>query len=283
VRVHEGWLGSATLAVLAACGFDTGGIGSGTATLGPDGSEDAGTETASSASASASAASNDATGPTDATDPGDSVDSTVTAVDSGDASGSTSASTDDGGTTGGGAMVHHLMSTDQSACNEPLWCFVDDVWNEYGDPIYGQQCFTSPVAPPFELISVHYIVADVAPELLGFQLEVHSRDETGPTGTIAFEQKSAADATPGHHEHVFATPVQIVESQFCVGFATPYVGLAAALGMAVDIGTSVSDVSFIRLEGPTGCAIPLWSDVIDDRDPIPSGNWCIDVQIREIR
>jgi hypothetical protein len=269
--------------VLAACGFETGGIGSGSASVGSHGGDDAGSETASNESASASAGSSDATDATSPTDPSDSVDSTVTAVDSGDATSSSSATTDDDGTTtSGGAMVHHLMPTTQSACNEPLWCFVGDVWNEYGDPTYGQQCFTSPVAPPFELISVHYIVADVAPELTGFQLEVHSRDESGPTDTIAFEQKTAADATPGNHEHVFATPVQIVDSQFCVGFAAPSLGLAGALGMAVDIGTSVSDVSFIRLEGPTGCAIPLWSDVIDDRDPIPSGNWCIDVQIREI-
>jgi hypothetical protein len=163
-----------------------------------------------------------------------------------------------------------------------LWCFSNDVWNEYGDPIYGQQCFTSPVAPPFELISVHYVVADVAPELTNFIIEVHERDDDGPTAQITFAEKSAADATAGSHEHVFAEPVQILDTEFCVGFATPYVGLAAALGMAVDVGTTVGDTSFIRLEGPIGCVIPNWSDVIEDEDPTPSGNWCIDVQIREL-
>ena len=277
-------IGSAAFAVLVACGFDTGGVASSGASIGSEtGGEDDGTDTAPTASVSAS--STDASGAnetTSPTDPSDSADSTVTA-DTGDPTTSTSTSSDEQGTsTTDGAMVHHLQPTDQTACEQPLWCFSGDVWSEYGAPIYAQQCFTSPVPPPFELISMHYVVADVAPELGGFILEVQSRDAGGPTGVTHFEQKPASDATPGSHEHVFAPALQIDDPQFCVGFATPYAGLAAALGMAVDVGTTVSDVSFIRMEGPGGCAIPSWSDVIDDLNPIPSGNWCIDVQIREL-
>jgi hypothetical protein len=282
VGVHGRTFGTALL--LVACGFDTGGVGSGSASIGADTSgSEAGSATMASASASAeTSGATDATSPT--TDPSDSVDSTVTAVDSSEATTSPPSTTDDDGTstTSADAMIHHLMPTQQTDCSQPLWCFSGDVWNEVGDPIYGQQCFTSPVAPPFELLSVHYIVADVAPELTGFMLEVQSRDAEGPTGMLSFEQKFAGDATPGDHEHVFEPPMQIVDPQFCVGFSAPYEGLAGGLGMAVDVGSSVGDVSFIRLEGPQGCVFPSWTDVIDDFDPTPSGNWCIDVQIREI-
>ena len=276
---------SATLACAIACGFDTGGVATGTGSVGASTSSEGG-DTSPVTNPTASATDpDDSTSPTD---PSATVDSTATDVDTTEGSTSVATSTstasdEQGSTTGSSVpMVHHLTTTDQSACNEPLWCFTGSVWTEYGDPIYGQQCFTSPIAPPFELISVHYVVADVAPELTGFILEVHARDENGPTDILAFEQRPAADATAGSHDHVFETPIQIDDASFCVGFATPYEGLAAALGMAVDDGTAVGDASFIRLEGPTGCAIPLWTDVIDDLDPEPSGNWCIDVHIREI-
>ena len=270
------------LAVLVACGFDAGGVGSGTASVGGDETSGAQSSDSTTLTTSASADSSAGAEMTSPTDPSDSVDSTVTAVDTGTDTTTTTTADDSSTTTGGTPMVHHLASTDQSNCDQPLWCFTGDVWTEHGDPIYGQQCFTSPIAPPFELISVHYVVADVAPELDNFFIEVHSRDDAGPTDLLFSELKAAIDATPGSHEHVFEPAVQIDDSEFCVGFATPYEGLAGALGMAVDVGSSVSDVSFIRLEGPTGCVIALWSDVIDDQDPTPSGNWCIDVQIREM-
>jgi hypothetical protein len=81
---------------------------------------------------------------------------------------------------------------------------------------------------------------------------------------------------------VFEPPVMVTDQEFCVGFATSGLGGPAALGMAADVGTAVSDFSFLRIEGDGGCDIPFWTDVIDDLNPTPSGNWCIDVEIREI-
>ncbi|HET6585713.1 MAG TPA: hypothetical protein VFG69_19780 [Nannocystaceae bacterium] len=283
---------------LAGCSFDPGGVGSGSASVGvdsgpPTGDDTAGTDGGSasasasasvSASASASGTSADDTGGTTptATDPTSATDPTA-ATDPGSSTATGTSDATDATTSSHEPAVHHLTITDQSACDLPLWCFWQpNVWDEAGDPTYGQQCFTSPVAPPFELLSVHYVVADVSSEVDAFVLEVYSHDAGGPDQVIAFEPMTAAEATVGSHEYVFAPPLQIDAAQFCVGFATPYAGLAGALGMAVDVGSSVGAASYLRLEGNGGCSIPVWTDVIDGLDPTPSGNWCIDVQIREL-
>lgn len=298
MRTSVGFGVLALFGLCGACSFDAGGVGTGSASVGVDSGPASAEDTAGSESGSATvtASGHASAGETSAADETASTDPSATdasATDPTSASDATAATddttatvsasgTDDAGTSGEPAL-HHLTVTDQTACDLPLWCYREpNVWDEAGEPTYGQQCFTSTTAPPFELSSVHYVVADVAPQLNAFALEVYSHDAGGPNEVIASEPMMAADATMGSHEFVFDPPLQIDDAQFCVGFAAPYAGLAGALGMAVDVGSDVGGASYIRLEGGGGCSIPFWTDVIDQLDPNPSGNWCIDVQIREL-
>lgn len=274
-----------------ACGFESGGVATSTASIGSsvgdgdDGSDET-TGGGSSATAATSASGGlesthgtDTTDPTEASSPTGSSDPTGASVTTSE---ETSASDVDTGSTGAAGPIH-LQVTDQSNCSEPLWChFGTDVWDPAGNPTYSQQCFIAPIAPPYELTSVHYVVAATAPEVNAFILEVRSRSGGAPGGVVSFAQLTANDATAGSHEYVFAPPLVIGDPEFCIGFATPYQGLAGALGMAVDVGTAVGNASYIRIEGGDGCNVATWTDVIDGLDPNPSGNWCIDVDIQPL-
>lgn len=192
-------------------------------------------------------------------------------------------SVDDGSSSDGGEPgVHHLSNSDQTDCTQPLWCqFNGDVTVPGGDPIEGQECFVSPVAPPFELVEMHYIVAVTHTDLEEFSLRIYERDGGPPTDVVVSIPLSSVEATPIEHYFEIDPPVVIDTQEFCVGFAAEEPGLESAIGMAVDGDSQVAGVSFVRMEGSGDCDIPDWEDATEHAPP-PSGNWCMDATIREM-
>jgi hypothetical protein len=201
----------------------------------------------------------------------------------GETSAPSSTSVDDGSSSDGGdPAVHHLSNSDQTDCSQPLWCqFNGDVTVPGGDPIEGQECFVSPVAPPFELIEMHYIVAITHTDLEEFSLRIYERDGGPPTDVVVSIPLTSVEATPIEHYFELDPPVVIDTQEFCVGFAAEEPGLESAIGMAVDGDSSVPGVSFVRMEGSGDCDIPDWEDATAHAPP-PSGNWCMDATIREM-
>lgn len=196
---------------------------------------------------------------------------------------STSVADDESSSDGGEPAVHHLSNSDQTDCTQPLWCqFNADVTVPGGDPIEGQECFVSPIAPPFELFEMHYIVATTHTDLEEFSLRIYERDGGPPTEVVVSIPLTSVEATPIEHYFDIDPPVTIDTQEFCVGFAAEEPGLESAIGMAVDGDSSVAGVSFVRMEGSGDCDIPDWEDATDHAPP-PAGNWCMDATIRELR
>lgn len=286
-------IASAWLGLVVGCGGGSGGAtasaeGEGTGssgsspTGGPTESQTTMTSQTTSADTTASASTADTTLDTDAT----TVTSTASTADTGTgSSGSASASTTDDGSSsdGGKPATHHLMNSDQTQCGDPLWCFYNgNVEVPAGDPIEGQECFVSPVAPPFELIEMHYIVASTHTDLEDFQLRVYERDGGAPTQLVEAIDATSVEASPIEHYYEFDPPLVIDTQEFCVGFGAFEPGLASSIGMAVDTASAVPDVSYVRMEGSGACDIPDWEDA-SMHDPPPAGNWCMDATIRELR
>ncbi len=280
-----------------ACSFDSSGSGGGSGDAGSTGGSGSASSTsatvgdsstAASLDGSASASASTTAGTTASTTAG-TTDGTTTATGDGSSSTSGSASSDGGSTagdgsssTGGQPATYHLQHGDQTACDDPLWCYFNgNVLSPAGDPIEGQECFTAPISPPFELLSMHYSVAAVHTDLEDFELRVYERDGGGPSNLIEQVVLTQLDASPMEHDYEFAAPIQIDTQEFCIGFATTAPGLASALGMAVDTDSTVGDASFFRMEGNGACNVPDWEDVVSFQ-PNPFGNWCMDAEIREI-
>lgn len=195
----------------------------------------------------------------------------------------TTAQDDSSSSDGGEPGVHHLSNSDQTDCTQPLWCqFNADVTVPGGDPIEGQECFVSPIAPPFELTEMHYIVATTHTDLEEFALRIYERDGGPPTEVIATINLTSVEATPIEHYFELEPPVMIDTQEFCVGFAAEEPGLESAIGMAVDGDSAIAGLSFVRMEGSGDCDIPDWEDASDHAPP-PAGNWCMDATIREMR
>jgi hypothetical protein len=274
--------GAAGTASAGGTASDSSGTATSGNTVGPTSAPDtsAGSQTASadtSATDSASTAGTDTTAPT----------SSATASTGSDATGSSGASASaegDSSSSGGGPpATHHLMNSDQTECGDPLWCFYNgNVDVPAGDPIEGQECFVSPVAPPFELIEMHYIVASTHTDLEAFELRIFERDGGAPTDLIASIDATSVEASPVEHYYAFEPPIVIDTQEFCVGFGAFEPGLASSIGMAVDTASAVPDVSYVRMEGAGDCDIPDWEDA-SMHIPEPAGNWCMDATIRELR
>jgi hypothetical protein len=168
----------------------------------------------------------------------------------------------------------------QTACDDPLWCAYNGMIDvPAGGPIEGQECFMAPVAPPYELIAMHYSVAAVHTDLETFELRIYGWDGDLPTDVITSIELNSTYASPMEHDYDFEPTIEIDTMGFCVGFATSEPGLASAIGMAVDTDSALPDVSFVRMEGM--CDAPDWQDVIDS-GLMPIGNWCMDATIRTI-
>lgn len=278
---------------VVSCGDDG---GADTASAGGTAGESSGTATSGNtmgptSAADTSAASQTASADSSATDTASTADTTAptsgdTAATGSDATGSSGASASEGDSSSSGEgppATHHLMNSDQTECGDPLWCFYNgNVDVPAGDPIEGQECFTSPVAPPFELIEMHYIVASTHTDLEAFELRIFERDGGAPTDLIASIDATSVEASPVEHCYAFDPPIVIDTQEFCVGFGAFEPGLASSIGMAVDTASAVPDVSYVRMEGAGDCDIPDWEDA-SMHIPEPAGNWCMDATIRELR
>lgn len=181
---------------------------------------------------------------------------------------------------GGEPEEHHVQHGRQEACDEPLWCFYNGMIEvPAGGPIEGQECFVSPVAPPYEVSAMHYSVASLHTELETFELRVYAWDGGDPGAQLGAVELNSLAASPMEHEHVFEPAIVVDTNGFCVGFAATEPGLASAIGMAVDTASTIEDVSFIRTEG--ACEAPMWTEVIGS-GALPTGNWCMDATVRTI-
>ncbi len=275
------------LLVVLGCNFESGGAGSGSA----DGSgSTGGTETSTGPTSGPTTTAPTTTGNTSASTSGpSSTTDDVTGDPSGPVDGSTGSETsnatsvgtsESSSTTSREPEEHHVEHGTQSACDLPLWCpYNGDIATPAGGPIEGVECFLAPVDPPYELVAMHYSVASAHTELEMFELRVYAWEGDEPTDLLTSIELNSSFASPMEHDHTFEPTIEIDTTGFCVGFATTEPGLASALGMAVDADSTLSDVSFVRMEGP--CDAPTWQDVIDDNLE-PSGNWCMDATIRTI-
>jgi hypothetical protein len=283
LSIRESTIACALLGALA-CNFESsgGGTGSGDAsgsTSDTDGTVTSGPSTSAPTTTGNTSASEThaSTGEPSTGEQSGPSDASTTAV----ADGSTGSAADDASSSSGGEPEeHHVQHGTQSACDEPLWCSYNGMIDvPAGGPIEGQECFLAPVEPPFELIAMHYSVASVHTELETFELRVYGWEGDEPTRQLGSIELNSLGATPMEHDYVFEPAIQIDTAGFCVGFATTEMGLASALGMAVDTDSTIDDVSFIRMEGP--CDAPTWQEVIG-AGLDPTGNWCMDATIRTI-
>jgi hypothetical protein len=148
-----------------------------------------------------------------------------------------------------------------------------------GGPISASECFSTTLEPPFELLDVHYIVRGRSDELGSFDLQIRTLDE-GEPGDVVFSQTiHPATVVMGDNVVTLTDPPQIETSEFCVGFDAPGSGLTSALGIAVDESSSLEDVSWLRMVGTGPCNLE-WEDIMEI-EPNPTGNWCIDVNVRQ--
>ncbi len=278
------FLGLCFVATVSACAFDGSESGGGG---GGGGSAEAGSGASTTATSSQSSAG---TGVSTAADQGQSegTQADATSATSVPTSGTESPPTggSDAATTAssttGGTTQHHVANAAQTACeNNPLWCHApNNVDSPLGGPVFGMECFSAPIAAPFELAEVHYSVAATHVAVEGFVLEIRHRDDSGPTDLIAAFDMDSGDVSPNEHTIALPEPVLIDSDEFCVGFALDANASEGALGMAVDTDSAVENVSFMRM-GPGPCNVPDWVDVIDAA-PVPTGNWCIDATIQEL-
>lgn len=257
---------------MLACGFDSGGVGSGgSVSIGNDdttamsGSE-AGPMTAESSDEASSASAmttmaetTTAAETTSNSDPTTDPDAT-TAAEAGSSDGT------------GGGMPVHVQHGDHGTCDTPLWCYLGVVSVPVGGMHAGQECFLAPIDAPFEIASIDYDVGGVSPELTSFLVEVHAMASGEPAQLLAQIPLLAGDATVGHHVILPPEPIVVTATRFCVGFRTTEQGLPGALGFAVDTGSSLAGASFVY---SADCSVAQWTDSIVDIAAMPSGNWCI--------
>lgn len=168
------------------------------------------------------------------------------------------------------------------SCYEPMWCYLGDVFNPAGGPMWMQECFTATLAPPFELVELEVIVRGLAPEVSNVQLEVYAHDGmTGPGMLLGTRPVDVAGLAIGANAIAVMPPIPIDQANVCFGLAAPDPGLAGSLGVSVNEAFVQPEVSFFRLQGGGGCNFPAWADVMDV-NPMPAGNWCIRGTIREL-
>lgn len=295
--------------LIAACSFDGAGSG-GAATLGEG--TGPGTESGDSASSNTQGSNTNSTTASDAsasgeegpnpntsdsgpvtTGPGPTSDPTQGETSVGDSGSTTAVSATSGNPTDGGQETtaaqpeeEHLQNADQDNCNTALWCFFADgnnVGSPTGDETWTQECFTATLDPPFELTEVHWFIADTGSNPTALDLQIRPVENNGPGGPPLVIALPGNYSDQGEHTYVLQNPVQIDSTRFCVGFRAPSNGQSSgAVGFAVDTTQQMSGVSFIRIDGESGCDLfPDWYDASNDQFS-NDGNWCLDVKIRQI-
>jgi hypothetical protein len=174
----------------------------------------------------------------------------------------------------------YLANGDHDTCTQPLWCYSGSIDNPTGTAFDAQDCFTSTLTPPFEITHLHYTVANAGAMPVGMMLEVRELSGAQPGNPVQSWSLAPQSSMPG--SYVFELPVPLLwsSSSFCAGVSVPSGTSTQAVGMAVDTGSPLAGVSWLRMFGPTGCSVPSWSDITNP-EYTSSGNWCIAATIRE--
>ncbi len=144
-----------------------------------------------------------------------------------------------------------------------------------------QECFTSPLDPPFSLTSTRYFVGDVVDELTEVRVQVRAAVDGAPSeDEVLFEAPlELAETSPGWHTFVFPAPVELMDATFCVGIVAPEDGPEGGVGISTDSDSAlVTGVSHFR---STRCDLETFVDLISLEQVHPQkGNWCIDVEVQ---
>lgn len=263
--------------LLLSCGFDSTGTSGGSPVTLADMSD-----TGGSTDEDGSSDRDDADAPGSVSNTGESTTSQSTGDSTSDPSSTTgldSATEDSGETTTAEPKTAHLQNANQTSCTGPLWCVYDgNIENPTGSETWVQECFTSPLSPPYELVELHWIVAASAATLAAFDLQVREATASGPGSVIATVSVDASMGVPGEHVITLPQPVEITNTRFCVGFHFDGAGLTNAIGIAVDSDSSLSGPSWLR---SPDCSVSSWTDVVV-AGYSSGGNWCIDATVREI-
>lgn len=182
-------------------------------------------------------------------------------------------------TTGPMEPTEHVQNVPFTACERPLWCFLDGIFDGTGASQQSVECFTSTLTPPFAVTTVEYVVADNDSFGGDYTLRIYGFAGSGPGTEIMSEAVSSGSTVVGLNEHVLATPVTVQTPGFCVGFETPG---GMELGFAVDEGTGCgSGTSYVSIDGGAGCNIGSLTEVCG-LNPTPRANWCFGVDLVEL-
>ncbi len=171
-------------------------------------------------------------------------------------------------------VVEH---TGFGGCSEPLWCYVNPNVNvPAGGATWAQECFTTDMQPPFELVEFEFVLRGLAvPQVTNVALQVYERvPGGGPASAIEARPLDVPMLEYGLNTITLDDPITITTQDFCLGLAAPDPGLGGSLGVSVNPTSSLPNVSYIRLLGDGQCYLPGWQEVIS-LNPYPSGNWCI--------
>jgi hypothetical protein len=174
-----------------------------------------------------------------------------------------------------------LQNAAQTACDLPLWCYYSpDVSNPAGGPIWIFECFESSLTPPLEVVEVNFVVPVRPAGLQAVDFQVRARNGDRPGEVIDQEVVQPASIQEGDNTLVPGWD-PIDTTSFCVGFYTDLVDAAGGIGIAADTDSAIQDVSWIQLQKGGGCQYDL-VDVMDASPTlVPTGNWCLDIVVRE--
>lgn len=182
--------------------------------------------------------------------------------------------TGDADTTTGGPTVAELKHYDPAACVEPLWCYgAGDIWNGLDGEVRGAECFDSPVAPPYRVRRIDYVLVAVRD-----QARVRFQVRSGDLQQLLYTSESLGlPATAGSLQ--IPEPLQPVleDTRFCVGFigGDP----TSTIGFGADASMLPPDQqSFFGSNGP--CDEPGLRDVNTFTPEIdPHGPWCLGAEV----
>lgn len=162
---------------------------------------------------------------------------------------------------------------DIGQCQDPLWSFANpNINNGISGEMRGAECLDSPLAPPFRVQRIHYVIAAVtgAP-----QIRFQVRDPS--MAQVLYESPPMpAAAGAGTYEIPPQDQLFVGTTRFCVGFVGGDNG--SMIGMAAD--ASLLPAAGQSFYGSQACNKPGLLDVNNfNPEIIPHGPWCLGAEI----
>ncbi len=162
------------------------------------------------------------------------------------------------------------------AMDHPRWCYNPITNIGIGARIWGQECFPG-LQGAFRIEAINYRVAVEMSNPHSPRIEIYSYSGGGPSGKpLVTVPLTSDDVKPGEYEYDVSMMDIQVSAPFCVGIVGGSSMLEnwSALGVAVDGIEPAIGLSFMKSDGPMGCNVPEFQDIVD-LNPESQGHWCI--------